>query len=278
MEVVFNSGRKPVEISISGDREGKILNCSWAKIRDGENVLVIQDVTQLRSLQRRMQKSERLTAMGEMALELAHEIRNPLAGLELFTSLLQEDGLSVEEHDRYLSNVQVGIRSLNAVVSNMLCFSRQLEPLREPVEMAQLMEEVASWMAPLLEQGHIRLSQEYEDRRTVWVDREMLRQVFTNLLLNAMQALPQGGQIKLQTLPQQGRVAAVVSDDGLGIPKQFHEAIFDPYFSASAKGQGLGLAIVKRIVDTHAGEIRLKSQSSRGTQFTLLFMAGDPKA
>ncbi len=273
LAVMFRSEMKPGEISVGGD-DPKMLSFSWAHMSDRERVLVIQDVTEIRALEKQMHKSQELAAMGEMAVELAHEIRNPLAGLELFASLLREEGLPTEEHQRYLDNVQIGIRSLNTVVTNMLCFSGEPVPRKEPVVLAQLLEEIATVMAVLVKQRGIILLDDYQDRREVMADREMLRQVFTNLILNAMQALPEGGRIELRTTSRQKQVAVVIRDNGIGIPEELRKVIFETRFTTNPKGQGLGLAIVKRIIKVHEGHIELKTHKDWGTQFTLIFPVG----
>lgn len=273
LAVMFRSGMKPGELSV-GDDDPKILSFSWAHMSNRERVLVIQDVTEIRALEKQMHKSQELTAMGEMAVELAHEIRNPLAGLELFASLLREEGLPTEERQRYLDNVQIGIRSLNTVVTNMLCFSGKPAPRKEPVVLAQLLEEIATVMAVLVKQRGILLLDDYQDRREVMADREMLRQVFTNLMLNAMQALPEGGRIELRTASRRNQVAVTIRDNGIGIPEELQKVIFEPRFTTNPKGQGLGLSIVKRIMKVHEGHIELKTHKGWGTQFILIFPVG----
>lgn len=266
---VFSSPMQPAEVSLTSTSP-KILGFSWARMRNGEHILVIQDITEMRSLERQMVSSKQLAAMGEMAMELAHEIRNPLAALELFAELLRQEELSDRDRQRCADNIQIGVRSLNTVVGNMLCFSRNPEPTKKPLVIAQLLEDTASFMEPLMKQRGIQLHQNYADRRTVSGDPEMLRQVFNNLILNAMQALPEGGKLELQTVPLNGEVAAVIRDDGIGISESLQDSVFDPHFTTDPEGQGLGLAIVKRIVELHGGRIELTSRKEWGTQFTLL--------
>src|SRR5690606_18647659 len=184
----------------SGDEaEERVLLCSWSRMRGGERVLVVQDVTRMRRLEDQMKRTERIAAMGEMALELAHEIRNPLGALELFASLLNADDLSREDRARYLSNIQIGVRSLNTVLTNMLTFSRSSSDDRQVVSPQEIIVEIVEFMDPLLKQRGIKASCTAEGGCYIEVDREMFRQVLTNLVTNALKALPEGGSLNLHT-------------------------------------------------------------------------------
>jgi signal transduction histidine kinase len=258
---------------VVGDPEAdiRVLSCSSSPMKQGSRVLVLQDVTRIRNLEKRMQESERLAAMGELAVEVAHEIRNPLGGLELFASLLREPELTQKEREQYLDNISIGIRSLNTILSNMLSFSRQPEPVKAPVRIADVLHEIGAFMLPLMKQRDISLQEVYRDRREIQADREMLRQVFTNLLLNALEALPQGGRILLGTTARRNAVAVRIKDNGIGIPEEFRGVVFTPRFTTTRKGNGLGLAIVQRIVEAHRGRVQLRSERGRGTEFILTF-------
>lgn len=263
--------QEAAEVALSDDR---ILNFSWSEMKNGERILVMQEVTEMRRLQRQMQQAERLSAMGEMAVEVAHEIRNPLAGLQLFVTLLREEDLSKADHDRYLENIQIVIRSLNTIVTNMLCFSRNPEPTKEPVFLSEPAKEIVSFMAPLMKQRGIQLETGYQDRQAIQADREMIRQMLTNLILNALHALPQGGKVQVKTRQLKTAVQIMISDNGIGIPKERQPLIFDPHFTTNPKGNGLGLAVVHRMVEAHGGKIRVKSKEGVGTQFTISFPTG----
>lgn len=262
----------PVEIRIPSEPERRI-SCFSSEMRNGERVVVLQDVTELRELELQMQKTQRLAAMAEMALEVAHEIRNPLGSLELFASLLREPCLSVQEREHYLNQMQIGIRSLNSVLTNMLAFSRQPEPRKEPVAAGQMVREIVTFMKPLLEQRGIQVTLSLRDRLEILADREMLRQLFTNLITNALQALPRGGKLRIRSRSFRKSVRIILRDTGIGIPEDLQEQIFDPGFTTNPRGNGLGLSIVQRIVSVHGGRISVKSRPGWGTEFTLRFPA-----
>lgn len=261
------------EVRLKGgdDKEEKVLLCSWSRMRGGERVLVVQDVTRMRRLEDQMKRTERIAAMGEMALELAHEIRNPLGALELFASLLNEDDLSKEDRARYLSNIQIGIRSLNTVLTNMLTFSRSSSGDRQVVCPQEIIAEIVDFMEPLLKQRGIEASCTAEDDCYIEVDREMFRQVLTNLFTNALKALPQGGSLNLHTFQGEESVNLRMRDDGMGIPEKYQNMIFDPGFTTNPDGNGLGLAIVSRFMESHGGKISVNSRPGSGTEFLLEF-------
>lgn len=269
-ELIAQDGRCETEIVV-GDSPARTLHCSWSEMRDGERVLVVQDISRIRELEERTRQAERVAAMGEMAMEVAHEIRNPLGALELFAALLAEEDLSPEDRGRYLCSIQIGIRSLNTVLTNMLCFRKGPLPRLQEVGLGKVLAQVADLMAPLLEQRGIRLEEAYAKRDTVMADPEMVRQIATNLVTNAMQALPDGGILRLRSRQQGEMVEMEVEDTGVGIPKEYVEAIFQAGFSRSHGGAGLGLSIVDRFMAALGGTIRVESREGQGTRFVLAF-------
>jgi len=261
------------EISLSGS--GRTLQCLWSRMRNNERILVVQDVTGVRLLESRIQKAEKIAAQGEMALEVAHEIRNPLGAMELFASLLAEEGVSEQEGRLYLTNLRIGIQSLNTVLTNMLCFARHPEPSKRDVMVGDLIKSTLGFLQPLMDQRKIHLELECRDNIPASLDPDMLRQILNNLVTNALQALPQGGRLRVQSDSDDGSVSLIVRDDGSGIPEVEVGRIFDSGFTTSEKGHGLGLAIVKRFVEAQGGSIKVESGENWGTQFLLTFPVGE---
>ncbi|MFB3901836.1 MAG: PAS domain-containing sensor histidine kinase [Acidobacteriota bacterium] len=258
------------EIALAGSTP-KTLHCAWSNMRDGERILVVQDMTKIRQLEKQMQDAQRVAAMGEMALEVAHEIRNPLGALELFASLLSEDGISEQERQLYLRNIQVGIRSLNTVLTNMLCYRRCPAVHWESLQVGAVMREVASLMAPLFQQREIAVELDFTDQTDVMLDRQMVRQIFINLVSNSLQALPEGGRLTLRSSQTETEVRAEVIDTGIGIPRELQKLVFTAGFTTGNRGSGLGLAIVQRFVEVLGGSIQVDSGEQCGTKFTLVF-------
>lgn len=263
-----------MELSVPAEPRSHIVTCSWSAMPNGDRILLLQDITRLRELEGRVRRSERLAAMGEMALEVAHEIRNPLTGLGLFASLLAEGDLNGEDRRRYADNIQIGIRSLDTIVTNMLSYARSPEPRKQPLVLSELLRELSAFIEPLARGRSIAIDLRLEDRTPIEADPEMLRQAFMNLLLNAIQALPSEGRIELRTASSKTSVQAFVRDTGIGIPDDLREAVFEPRFTTNEKGNGLGLGIVKKVVAAHGGKVELRSRSGWGTEFALSFPRG----
>lgn len=238
-----------------------------------------QDLTQLKSLEEEMQKKERLATIGEMAAGMAHEIRNPLASLSGSIEVLKGD-LSLR--DEHLKLMEIAVREadrLNSIITQFLLYAKPLPPRRRLTDLHALLWETAQLL---------RNNPEYHDRIKVSllipseplmipIDPDQIRQVFWNLAMNAFQAMPEEGVLTISTRrsrPKKGKGAAVpdervevlFADTGGGIQKGDLPKIFYPFFTTKSSGSGLGLAIVQRIIEEHAGEIRVES-SPKGTTF-----------
>lgn len=210
---------------------------------------------------------ERLAAMGEMAMELAHEIRNPLGSIELYASMM--DG-------EYAGQIVQSVRLLNHAVTNILQFGKSVTPRIERLPVARLLEGVRGFLAPLAWTKSVTLETSAVDGE-ISADPELLHRMFLNLVLNALRETPKGGRIRLTAEFEGPWIRFTVEDTGKGVPPAILDRIFDPLFSARRDGCGLGLPIVKRIVEAHGGTIRVDS-SLTGTIFTIRLSALPPSA
>jgi signal transduction histidine kinase len=205
---------------------------------------------------------ERLAAMGEMAMELAHEIRNPLGSIELFASMLEGE---------YADQIVRSVRLLNHSVTNVLQFGKPIVPSPKPISVNALLEGIRALMQPLAAQKHILLEVACDSHCTLVADHELLHRMLLNLVLNALRETPTNGSIRVTA---KHGVSITVEDSGSGIPEATISRIFDPAFSTHRDGCGLGLPIVKRIVDSHSGTIQVESTKS-GTRFVITFLPAD---
>lgn len=248
---------------------------------------IMRDVTEIKALQERNKRGERLSAMGEMAVELAHEIRNPLGSIELFASLLEKELPRRSDAGRWAENIRIGSRSLNNIVSNMLHFANPLAPAFDDTDMHVLVEEILDFTEPILRQRDVQIEKTLSAARSVIRgDRELLKQMLLNLVLNSLQAMPSRGRLRIATrdvdaLPEGAACAGLelrVEDTGLGIPPENLDRVFDPFFTTNKNGTGLGLSVVHQIVEQHSGFITLESRVDVGTAFTIVFPHSRPPA
>ena len=276
---------KEVELPADGGEGGRRhYQLVFAPVHNGSgevvaSLLVIQDVTRVKALEEQALRSSRLAAMGEVAAELAHEIRNPLGSIEIFASLLSRD-LSDPKDRQLADNIVVGVKSLNAVVSNMLTFTRTIEIHPERVDLNELVREAFVFMEKVLAAQDIALNLDLADGLgEIEADPELLKQVMLNLAQNSIQAMEEGGTLSVETsrvAVEGGGEAAVVSivDTGCGIEPRHLERIFDPFFSTRKGGTGLGLSVVSQIVVKHGGLIQVDSEPGRGTRMTITLPIG----
>ena len=256
-------------------------------------ILNVQDVTLLKKLEEHAGRRNRFTTMGEMAANMAHEIRNPLGSIELFTSLLRKGMEGDGEKLALMNHISAGIVSMNHIISNLLEYSKPRAAKLERLDLHEVLQELVDFHSFRAAQNQVELIGKLSEG-SIWIkgDPELLKQVFHNLLLNGMQAMAEGGKLILTTRqrtvtsrkllkrltpegekpPEKMEVAEIsVKDTGSGMPKDIQRQIFDPFFTTKDRGTGLGLAIVHSIVEAHKGVIDVESEVDKGTTFLLMF-------
>lgn len=249
------------------------------------SVVLFNDITRLRELEVLEERNHRLIAMGEMAANIVHEIRSPLCSIELYASMLARD-LAGTEHTELAEGISTGIRSLNNVLSNMLYFAKPQRAGRKRIDLSGVLRTALDTLAPMLDaQGITVLTSgvlDDDEGRPLMGDAELLGQVFLNVVLNAAQAVGEGGEVEVRLLSTDEFAVAEVSDNGPGIRDEDLERIFDPFFSTRDRGTGLGLAIAAKIMQAHGGRIKVRSQVGRGSTFGLYLplaaLAGEGRA
>lgn len=268
-----------MEIHKDGDgKEGMIpLSLSVAPLRDekGEemgSVLLIKDLREIRDLQEKVHRSERLASLGRLAAGVAHEIRNPLSSIKGFAQYFVKRFSGHDEEQGYASVMVKEVDRLNRVITDLLEFSGSKEPRRERQSLVTIVDQALKLLAPDLEIRKVEVVREYEpDLPAIPVDRDRISQVFINLLLNALESMEAGGEIRvgLRRCGPPPAVEASVADTGTGIPEGELEKVFEPFFSGKKKGTGLGLAIVHQIIESHRGDIRVERRPGKGTVFRI---------
>jgi PAS domain S-box-containing protein len=231
-------------------------------------VLALQDITQMKRLEEQANRTDRLAAMGEMAVKIAHEVRNPLGSIELLASLLRKELEGSGELRDLAEHISSGVKSINAIISNMLLFMRpQQKPNLQVIEIHSPLQDSLFFCRHLMKAGDsVQVHTRYTPGTLrVKGDLELLKQMALNIILNAMQAMPQGGALTISTARAKalGSGQEVVeirfADTGAGICRSARARVFDPFFTTKERGTGLGLAIVHNIVEIHGGTVALDS-------------------
>ena len=247
-------------------------------------VKVFEDLSEIRELEARARQRDRLSALGEMAATVAHEIRNPLGGIEGFAALLARDVPEDDARRRLVDQILIGTRSLNRVVTELLLFTRPIRYQMQLLDLRDLLETTWAFVAAEAEAAQVTVERVYpEEPMHVRADPEQLRRALLNMMLNAVQAMTGGGTLRLglahrmltdedlgpyDTSVQREWVEIEVHDSGTGIPADVLDKIFNPFFTTKEKGTGLGLATALKIVEGHSGWLHAASDET-GTTFSV---------
>ena len=220
-----------------------------------------------------MQRSRRLAALGEMAAGIAHEIRNPLGAMQLYAQALCDDLADRPDHQQLAQHVLAGVRNVNAIVTDVLNFARELKMRITEQPIAPILQQAVATVQPMMDQHQVTLAcPALEDDDIFWhVDGTLLNQAIVNLMRNAVQAMPDGGEITVELVTREQDLEITIADTGPGIDAEAIDRIFNPFFTTRETGTGLGLAIVHRIVDAHGGTISVDNDPAAGARFVLSF-------
>ena len=228
-----------------------------------------QSLEELAAAQHQLVRQERLAAIGELASTIGHELRNPLGVISNALFLLRRD-LAAAPTDgasaRHLATAEREVSAATVIVSDLLEFARQRDPVMIQVDMTALIDEVVAVLPP---PTGITVQAETTAAVVGVADRDMLRQVLLNLLGNAYQAMPEGGHVRIGARSGAGGVHVYVTDNGSGMTPEVQSQLFQPFFTTKARGVGLGLAVCKRIIDAHDGTIDVESADGAGATFTV---------
>jgi PAS domain S-box-containing protein len=230
-----------------------------------ELIVVFQDLTELKSLQGELLNKERFAAMGRVVAGVAHEIRNPLFGISAIGQIFERE-LKDPAQQELCRALLAETKRLNQLVEELLIYGRPMKLNREDTDLRIPWEEVLDLHREELRQRGIKVSGDYAVRHPIaFFDPYQIRQVFMNILRNAMEATPDGGSISITMLLADNFLMFRVTDTGSGIPKENLEHVFDLFYTTKPKGTGLGLAICRKIMRDHGGEIVIESTVGAGT-------------
>jgi len=229
-----------------------------------------------RRLEGQLHQSERLAALGEMTAGVAHEVRNPLGIISSTAELLRDRLARYEPQNRLAQIIVEESNRLNEKVTEFLDFARPRVPNLRPCDLEATLNRGLELLAPEIDRLGITVTRDYQlDGRVLMVDQDLLYQAFLNILLNAIQAMDQGGHLTVSTTPgphgQGGKIR--FQDDGEGIEPEALNKILNPFFTTKEKGSGLGLPIVKSIIEAHQGTLEISSAAGAGTTITITIPA-----
>jgi two-component system CheB/CheR fusion protein len=231
-------------------------------------LLAIQDITEKKLLQEELITSEKLTAIGQLASVVGHEIRNPLGVIKnsaYFLNMKLKDSAD-EKVVKHLKILEKEVNSANLIISDLLGFASKKTPTLDQTDLNETVKNALSYIAV---PENIKVEIKLGEIPKMLLDKEQVQRVCQNLILNAVQAMPEGGKLTIQTTKQDDSAKLIVRDTGVGIPKENMPKLFTPLFSTKAKGIGLGLAICKQIVESHDGNITVESRVGEGSTFTV---------
>lgn len=220
---------------------------------------------------RELARKNRLADLGLIASHIAHEVRNGLMPLTLYTGMLRRKLTDDTESTRIVGKIESGLTVLNTTVDDLLHFTADRQPNHSYVATSELIRDVCEDLAPQLQAQDVQLRLDLTENDMLLADKDMLKRAFLNLTLNALDVMPKGGILTITSQVNFGHLEVEFADTGCGISSNDVRRIFDPFFTTKSTGTGLGLAIVQRVVEVHQGQVSAMNCPDFGAAFTLMF-------
>jgi signal transduction histidine kinase len=288
LTAAFDLAHLPNRAELRLKPSGKVIGYTLSQILDDEGrsegaAVFFKDLTLVEQMEERERLRDRLASLGEMAATIAHEVKNPLAGIEVMAGLLRRRVADIPDAQALLDDIIGEAKTANAIVLEVLEFVRPIRLQVEQTSMAQVLHDAVTMAERKVDRGGVEVTMNIEPQLPlIKADPHQLGQLFSNLLINSLEALDGRGLIGLTVAvgrayeePAAGSderapgatLVVEVADDGPGVPPEAVERIFNPFFSTKPQGSGLGLAIVRKIVDAHDGHIDVETAPGQGTRF-----------
>lgn len=261
-------------------KEGKeiITSMTISPLKDAEGRIVgasriCKDITHLKKAEERLVLAERLSSLGELTAGVAHELRNPLAGIKINTQVLSRKKDLPEMEKKLLNSTQEGIEKIQKIVDDMLHFAKPKAAHFKEEEINEVVDKSLTILQTKLKKGNISsIFEGAQGLPKLRIDIHQIQQVLINLMLNAIQAMEDGGTLSIRTfLADRNGVGIEVRDTGIGIPRAHLKKVFDPFFTTKSEGTGLGLSISAKILENHGATIDAVSEVGKGSTFTIHF-------
>jgi len=238
-------------------------------VKQGEGILQRRNLETIR-LREQLSRAERLSSLGEMVAGISHEIRNPLGIIRSSAELLKKKMLKFDPSNTIPDIIVEESTRLNNIVTDFLNYAKPRTPNPALCRADEILEKNIAFLSPQIEGHGYEIQRDYDENLPeIMADPDMLYQAFLNILINAMQAMPEGGKIQIRTFSSDKDITISFKDEGNGIPDAILEKIWDPFFTTKETGTGLGLGIVRNIIASHGGTIRIENRESGGAKVTV---------
>ena len=238
---------------------------------------IIEEILMTIQLRHRTMKSKRLEAVERMGAAISHEIRNPLTAAIGFVQLLQNDSISKENHTQYLSIIKNELKSAERVIQDHLNFSNPEIKFSEPLLVQEELEQVIQLIQPVAKRSSVKIVTTFSQRKEIEGDKQKFHQCLVNIMKNAIEAMPKGGILTVETKSTQTTVSIIIKDTGSGMTLEQVTRLGEPYYSTKgSKGTGLGIMVVYSIVRAMNGTIHVDSEIGEGTTFKFTFPSLSP--
>jgi two-component system sensor histidine kinase HydH len=219
-----------------------------------------------------LRRAERLSALGRLSAGLAHEIRNPLSAIGGALNIIARPGLEIAQRDQFIADIKKEVLQLNTLLTHFLEFARPHPPQLRPTGVGKLLDEVCGLVSGLSRARNVNVHcVPFTEHCVVNLDASQIKQVILNLIINAGEAMPEGGSVELGARTEAENLVIYIKDEGVGIPENELQQIFDPFYTTKPEGTGLGLSIGHQIVEQQGGNIEVRRNLERGMTFELVF-------
>ncbi|MES9868895.1 MAG: ATP-binding protein [Sedimenticola sp.] len=267
----FSHASKADEIRL---KSGRLVTLTKRSLMPESGAIrLLLDITETRELQNRVERQQRLSAMGEMSAQLAHQIRTPLSSVLLYNSHLARDDITPEQRQRFSQRSRTRLMHMERQINDMLAFTRGQRYAPEPQDLTLLLGDLRQTLSPLFEHrsANAQLIIEIESVPQIGGNRDALLGAFANLAVNALEHGGDDTKLAIRLYREDQRVKLRFEDNGPGIPREIRSQIFDPFYTTRSDGTGLGLAVVQSVMLAHKGEIDVAESRYGGASFVLSF-------
>ncbi|MGO1368993.1 MAG: two-component system sensor histidine kinase NtrB [Senegalia sp. (in: firmicutes)] len=231
-------------------------------------VIILEDISEIKKLEKQIRRTEKLSAIGELASGIAHEIRNPMGIIKTISQTLHSE-TEDEDLKEGLSIINHEINRANNVIKELLNFAKPQINSEQNINLNKLINDIVLITKKYAKQHNVNIEYNSTEIREILVDGEKLKQAFINIIFNAIQAMPRGGKLDINLIEEKNNLVISFKDTGIGISKEKIEKIFEPFFTTKDSGTGLGLSITHSIIEEHNGYIEINSEIDKGTEISI---------